>query len=173
MDLTALMSKIQQGDDEAFTTLYAQYNKTVYRIAFGELQDQTQALSVVKDVFREAYKTIKTKGPYAGDFYAWLDALTAKYVAKRKEQAPASAPVRQYSQAEAKQLEEAADARLQTQNEAAEQEEKPAGIGTLISLSLLAAALLWILIGLLGSLEVLPAIDLGYQWFNGNIFELF
>ena len=240
MDLSTLMRRIQQGDREAFATLYTRYNKTVYRVALDATHDSAEAVQVVIAVFREMYQTIRSKGPYLGDLYGWLDALTAKQIRLRrvmggsspKSSAPSrtaavehefparmsiAASSRSFSQAEAAALQERALARLQRDEapiagpseperaparketerpprkavkkpspvpatimdeEEEEDEEEAAstrkgGAFSVAVLSFTALALLWVLVGLLGTLGILPQWPLGYAWFNQTLFPLF
>ena len=78
MESMELMQRVHAGDGEAFKTLYGRYSQVVYRVAFQELGDQAQSLSVVKSVFRTVYDTLRERGPIEGDFYGWLDAQTAR-----------------------------------------------------------------------------------------------
>lgn len=231
MDLSTLMRRIQQGDREAFATLYTRYNKTVYRIALDATHDSAEAVQVVIAVFREMYQTIRSKGPYLGDLYGWLDALTAKQIRLRRvmggsasrpaapspamKVASAASSARTYSQAEAAALQERALARLQRseiaetsetggapsrketdrpsrkavkkaksvpaaimdeeeeEDEAAALPARTGGVFSVVLLSLTALALLWVLVGLLGTLGILPQWPLGYAWFNQTLFPLF
>jgi hypothetical protein len=222
MDLSSLMRRIQQGDRDAFATLYTRYNKTVYRVALDATHDKDEAVQVVKAVFREMYQTIRTKGPYLGDLYGWLDALTAKQIRLRRlmratpAAAASSSSPRSYSPEEAAALQQRVNDRLQRINaqptepikapavkeapaapvkkstvrslrtppdpEAYEDEDeddddKPAGKSSgafsIVALSVTALLLLWVLVGLLGSLGILPELPLGYAWFNQTLFPLF
>lgn len=224
MNLATLMQRIEQGDREAFATLYARYNQTVYTIALKQTGSADEAVLVVKAVFKEMYQTIREKGPYLGDLYAWLDALTDKHLrlmwhrheqdALTQRQAPAAPPPpvpqmqqpvaapppvqqvmsyqqpqqayapgnfippappqpKQYSPEEAKALEQRVDARLFPEKEEKEKKKEKSSAPSFIALSLFAVLLLWILIGLLSTLEILPEWDLGYQWFNETFFRLF
>ena len=232
MDLSTLMRRIQQGDREAFATLYTRYNKTVYRIALDATRDSAEAVQVVIAVFREMYQTIRSKGPYLGDLYGWLDALTAKQIRLRRvmggasskpaspSQTSAGAPptARSYSQEEAAALQERALVRLQRgeaavaaepinppasarkekkrpprkavkkaksvsaaimdeeeyeEDEAIAAPSRAGGALSVVILSLTALALLWVLVGLLGTLGILPQWPLGYAWFNQTLFPLF
>ncbi len=185
MDLNALMRRIQQGDREAFATLYTRYNKTVYRIALESTHNNEEAKHVVVAVFREMYQTIRSKGPYLGDLYGWLDALTAKQVRLRRmmrvnskvetlanPQPVSSDRPRRYTEEEAAALEERAIRRLQNIPEKEEQKQRSAWI-SMVALGATAVLLLWVLIGLLGTLSILPRWDLGYAWFNQTLFTLF
>ncbi len=170
------MQRIQQGDREAFATLYARYNKTVYRIAFDATGNTQESLEIVKAVFREMYQTICEKGPYLGDLYGWLDALTAKQLRMRRfsrQSSHVAAPPPQYTEVQAEQIEDRARERLQEEPVfEPEPKQKPHRI-SMILLSVAAVALIWMLIGLLGSLSVLPEWNLGYNWFNQTLFPLF
>lgn len=221
MDLSSLMRRIQQGDRDAFATLYTRYNKTVYRVALDATHDKDEAVQVVKAVFREMYQTISAKGPYLGDLYGWLDALTAKQIRLRRlmrstpAAAASSSSPRSYSPEEAEALQQRVNERLQRinaqQNEPAkaptvkeapaapakkstvkslrtppdpERDEeyeddddmpagKSSGAFSIAALSVTALLLLWVLVGLLGSLGILPELPLGYAWFNQTLFPLF
>lgn len=176
MDLGTLMLRIQQGDREAFATLYARYNQTVYRIAFESTGNQQESLEIVKAVFREMYQTILANGPYLGDLYGWLDALTAKQLRMRRfQQQPQGGNVLppQYDMQQAQKIDVRASERLQD-DQLFEPEKKRARRGfSMALLGIAAAMLVWVLIGLLGSLGVLPELNLGYSWFNDALFPLF
>lgn len=233
MDLNALMRRIQQGDREAFATLYTRYNKTVYRVALESTQNEEEARQVVVAVFREMYQTIRTKGPYLGDLYGWLDALTAKQARLRRMMRGDAAPVevprtetarqeaphpervwqdvprqetfrqdaarqeaprqdaprmtivrpqpapdkipdrpRRYTEDEAAALEERAQRRLMRLPEEEEPEPRGAWL-SVAALGVTALLLIWVLVGLLGTLSILPRWDLGYAWFNDTLFPLF
>ncbi len=178
MDLSTLMRRIQQGDKEAFATLYTRYNKTVFRIALEATRSPDEAVQIVKAVFREMYQTIRSKGPYLGDLYGWLDALTAKQIRLRRLTqgalpAQPGAKPRRYTEGEAAEIEARALARIQNTPEQPEEEKKKTGTVSGIVLGITALALIWILIGLLGTLDVLPQWELGYTWFNQTLFPLF
>ena len=180
MDLSTLMRRIQQGDKEAFATLYTRYNKTVFRIALEATHSADEAVQIVKAVFREMYQTIRSKGPYLGDLYGWLDALTAKQIRLRRltqGMQPAAqqqgAKPRRYTEEEAAEIEARALARIQNTPKQPEEEKKKTGTVSGIVLGITALALLWVLIGLLGTLHVLPQWELGYTWFNQTLFPLF
>jgi DNA-directed RNA polymerase specialized sigma24 family protein len=216
MDLGALMQRIQQGDREAFATLYARYNKTVYRIAYEATGNTDESLDIVKAVFREMYQTICAKGPYLGDLYGWLDALTARQLRTRrfKAQAEGAASPPNYSGDDAEAIEERAATRLARDEEGAgyayaQSEESPIRHSeiddeatrrqlddrlkdapivdpmfhavperkgrkfSMVVLTLAALGLAWVLLGLLGSLDILPQWDIGYNWFNEAMFPLF
>ncbi|MDL2218324.1 hypothetical protein LJC27_06660 [Christensenellaceae bacterium OttesenSCG-928-M15] len=178
MDLLSLMQRIADGDREAFATLYNRYNKIVLRIALEKTDNKEDAVGVVKDVFKEVYSTIRTKGPYLGDINAWMDALSAKYARRRMldqpvEETPPAVSKKEYTSAEAKAIEKKADERIAVEETPEPRKKGKREIFSFAGLCLFALVLVWVLLGLLTTLEILPPFDLGYEWFNENLFRLF
>ncbi len=66
-----LISRCQQGDQDAFKEIFDQYHKKVYRIAYGVVRQREDALDVVQEVFIKLFRSIKNfKGKSA--FYTYL-----------------------------------------------------------------------------------------------------
>ncbi len=66
-----LISRCQQGDQEALREIFNQYHKKVYRIAYGVVRQREDALDVVQEVFIKLFRSIKNfKGKSA--FYTYL-----------------------------------------------------------------------------------------------------
>ncbi len=82
-------------------------------------------------------------------------------------------PARRYTPEEAQAIEQRARARLERTE--LEEEEKIYRPSLLLGIAgfALCAELLWLLVGLLMRLEVLPEVDLGFKWFNETFFPLF
>jgi DNA-directed RNA polymerase specialized sigma24 family protein len=178
MDLLHLMQDIADGDREAFATLYNRFNKVVLRIALEKTQNKEDAMAIVKDVFKEVYQTIRTKGPYLGDINGWMDALTAKHARKRMISSPVeetSPPisVQEFTSEQAQSIEKKAEERIAAEEPAKKNRGQRREMFSFIGLCAFALLLVWILLGLLTTLEILPPFDLGYSWFNENIFKLF
>lgn len=174
MDMNALMEKIHQGDKAAFRQFYSQCNRTVYRTALRETGDESMALEVVKAVFQEIYSTVRANGLQREDVYRWLDELTIKHIRLRHAPASEHLPPHRYTEEEAEAIMQSAEARAPTE-ENTEQKPKRAG-GTLagiVATGALALALAWVLVGMLGTIGVLPKLELGYAWFNATLFPLF
>ena len=174
MDIYTLMEQIHNGDKDAFRTFYSRYNKSVYRMAVRETNDQLQAVAVVKAVFQEIYQFLKKEGVYEGNLYTWLDQLTEKHLRLRE------APQNAYRN-EASYTEEAAaeiTRRAAEKDPAAADVSPPkapnkSGLPTIIALSLLSLVLIWVMMGMLGNMGVIPRLDLGYDWFNAHLYPLF
>jgi RNA polymerase sigma-70 factor (ECF subfamily) len=66
-----LISRCQQGDQDALREIFNEYHKKVYRIAYGVLRHREDALDVVQEVFIKLFRSIKDfKGKSA--FYTYL-----------------------------------------------------------------------------------------------------
>ena len=68
---TELISRYQQGDQEALKEIFNQYHKKVYRIAYGVVRQREEALDIVQEVFIKLYHSIRNfKGK--SKFYTYL-----------------------------------------------------------------------------------------------------
>ena len=68
---TELISKCQQGDQEALKEIFDKYHKKVYRIAYGVARQREEALDIVQEVFIKLFRSIKNfKG--RSHFYTYL-----------------------------------------------------------------------------------------------------
>jgi len=66
-----MISRCQQGDQEALKEIFDQYHKKVYRIAYGVVRQREEALDVVQEVFIKLLRSIKNfKG--RSHFYTYL-----------------------------------------------------------------------------------------------------
>jgi RNA polymerase sigma-70 factor (ECF subfamily) len=68
---TDLISRCQQGDQEALKGIFEKYQKKVYRIAYGVVRQREEALDIVQEVFIKLFRSIKNfKG--RSHFYTYL-----------------------------------------------------------------------------------------------------
>jgi RNA polymerase sigma-70 factor (ECF subfamily) len=68
---TEMISRCQQGDQEALKAIFDKYHKKVYRIAYGVVRQREEALDVVQEVFIKLFRSIKNfKG--RSHFYTYL-----------------------------------------------------------------------------------------------------
>jgi RNA polymerase sigma-70 factor (ECF subfamily) len=66
-----MVSRCQQGDQEALKEIFDKYHKKVYRIAYGVVRQREEALDVVQEVFIKLFRSIKNfKG--RSHFYTYL-----------------------------------------------------------------------------------------------------
>ena len=70
-DETDMISRCQQGDQEALKEIFDKYHKKVYSIAYGVVRQREEALDVVQEVFIKLFRSIKNfKG--RSHFYTYL-----------------------------------------------------------------------------------------------------
>ena len=68
---TELISRCQQGDQEALKDIFDKYHKKVYGIAYGVVRQREEALDIVQEVFIKLFRSIKNfKG--RSHFYTYL-----------------------------------------------------------------------------------------------------
>jgi RNA polymerase sigma-70 factor (ECF subfamily) len=68
---TEMISRCQQGDQEALKDIFDKYHKKVYRIAYGVVRQREEALDVVQEVFIKLFRSVKNfKG--RSHFYTYL-----------------------------------------------------------------------------------------------------
>src|SRR4030043_1045689 len=66
-----MISRCQQGDQEALKEIFDKYHKKVYRIAYGVVRQREEAFDIVQEVFIKLYRSIKNfKGK--SKFYTYL-----------------------------------------------------------------------------------------------------
>jgi RNA polymerase sigma-70 factor (ECF subfamily) len=68
---TEVISRCQQGDQDALKEIFDKYHKKVYRIAYGVVRHREEALDIVQEVFIKLFRSIKNfKG--RSHFYTYL-----------------------------------------------------------------------------------------------------
>ena len=68
---TQMISRCQQGDQEALKEIYDKYHTKVYRVAYGVVRRREDALDIVQEVFIKLFRSIKNfKG--RSHFYTYL-----------------------------------------------------------------------------------------------------
>lgn len=70
-----LISRCQQGDQDALKEIFNQYHQKVYRIAYGVVRQREEALDIVQEVFIKLFRSIhQFKGK--SRFYTYLYRMT-------------------------------------------------------------------------------------------------
>lgn len=199
----SLQERIHRGDREAFRALYSEYSRDVYLTAQECLTSDALARAVVKQVFLRIHRELLdasgpidtdrridaltneeiriqriASGDTGGDILrdaattrrSPLSGAAGEPAAEAQEESPLVRAKARYAPLSDRAAEPAA----------APPEYPPArphiGAGRVIMILLLALfflLLLWALVGILMSLHVLPALDLGYAWFDRVVFQLF
>ena len=68
---TEMISRCQQGDQEALKEIYEKYHKKIYRIAYSVVRQREEAFDVVQEVFIKLFRSIRNfKG--RSHFYTYL-----------------------------------------------------------------------------------------------------
>jgi RNA polymerase sigma-70 factor (ECF subfamily) len=85
-----VVRRIQAGETEAFEVLVEKYKRKTFRLAYGVLRDQEEALDVAQEAFVKAFRSLsKFKGESA--FYTWLFRITMNVALDRRRQRAARA----------------------------------------------------------------------------------
>jgi RNA polymerase sigma-70 factor (ECF subfamily) len=70
-----MISRCQQGDQEALKEIFDKYHKRVYRISYGVVRRREEAIDIVQEVFIKLFRSIKNfKG--RSHFYTYLYRMT-------------------------------------------------------------------------------------------------
>lgn len=141
---------------------FHEYSAKVYALASSHIKEEQAARAATKAVFIKAFNILSTV-EYDGDDY-WP--LLKGYV---MEEVAAHLNGRQLAQVVPVHTAEKA-----VPSTPHKRTDKRAQRGIFFGFNIfLSVALIWLLLGLLTRLGVLHGVDLGYSWFNQNVFLLF
>ena len=59
LDERILISRLKQGNEDAFSALMKQYQHQVFRTAYGITLDREESMDIVQDVFFKVHQNIK------------------------------------------------------------------------------------------------------------------
>ena len=77
-DEAKLISRCQQGDQDALKEIFELHHGKVYRVAYGILRHREEALDIVKEVFIKLFRSIKNfKGESRFSTYLYRMAVNA------------------------------------------------------------------------------------------------
>lgn len=89
-----MISRCQQGDQEALKEIFNRYHQKVYRIAYGVVRQREEALDIVQEVFIKLFRSIRQfKGK--SQFYTYLYRMamnTAIDHSRKMKRIPPSGP---------------------------------------------------------------------------------
>ncbi len=182
MEQTDLLQRIQNGDQEAFRALFHAYAEPIYYTLFKKCGSKATARMLLKRVFQDVRSSLKRQeevDPTA----LWLNALANwqadTHLFCRTETEAVWQDMQTARQAEAPQDTE----HIQAEPAQPELRREPftpptaknrrVSVAGLIILLTLGVCLIWVTVGLLMEIQVLPRVDLGYEWFNTAVFHLF
>ncbi|HIU93767.1 MAG TPA: hypothetical protein IAD24_01280 [Candidatus Aphodomorpha intestinavium] len=199
----SLQERIHRGDRDAFRALYSEYSRDVYLTAQEALQSDALARAVVRQVFLRIHREllaaaapldtdaridaltneeIRVQRIASGDTGEAIlrDAPTPRRVTRYRECAHAAQPAQPEADALARVRARYAPMQQPPVPPAGEPllpQARPrmgaARVAAAVLVALFLLVFLWALAGILMSLGVLPAADLGYGWFDRVVFRLF
>lgn len=180
-----LLQKIQKGDQEAFRALFNAYAEPTYHILFKKCGNKATARMLLKRVFLEVQATLKLQedvDPTALWLNALADLQAETHLFYRSEVEAVWQSMTKVQQAEPPQVptrpgheQEHPDLRVLPREPFTQpvQAKRKGSAALLILLLAMTAFVLWGAAGLLMEAQLLPRIDLGYDWFNATVFNVF
>lgn len=154
------------------TDFYREYSARVYDLAHSHVKDGQASLKITKSVFLKAFQTLSVVDYDGDDYWPFLKGYvleeTAAYLSGRSPRVDAAGPSLYAGAVQAQRAPS-----VQTAVGARSSAKRIRGAFMFGVNILLCLLLVWLLIGLLIRLGVLPSIDLGYSWFNQYVFLLF
>lgn len=183
METNSLLERIRSKDREAFMQLMQTYGRGLYTRLLDRLGDKALADAAFKETLVGFYNALARSegedavqallysyGDMAGDriMESSLEQVINETISETQDaQQPESPLARQAGAPEPEENEEAAD---EKQEAAPEENEKRGWLGLAVGgLSAAILAALWVIAGLLMDMGLLPALDLGYEWFSANV----
>ena len=186
-----LLNRIKGKDREAFVELMRKYGASLYSRMLSKLGDRQLADAAFKETMVGFYKSLtENEGDDAisallcgyadnvsdrmlGDYFEHMVENTANCVesAELKKLRLPVPEVKQESETENAQT--MPDYTEKYVNDYPDSFSRGGWIFAVSLLSTCALIVVWIIIGLLVGMDVLPGLDLGYTWFNENIAEWF
>lgn len=180
--------------EQALRTLYAEYAQGIYQTLLEKCGDPLIAKDALKGVFQDVYKMAREAG--TTDITAiWMDALAKAHLKKRLpvqgaplargslaqpqpeaeavQAGPARAGEIPAQQAVGAETNAALALEVPAKAPPKAQKGKAGKIVAMTGLGALIIASLWAIAGLLMSMQILPGADLGYQWFNAHVYNVF
>lgn len=180
-ELVNIIEGIRQGDRDACLALYHRYYQQIFRAAYAATKNIEQSIQIVKAVYKKLLLAARD-----GAFEKYFDSLVRQEIREQLASLTAARAVASYERELSRRLAEM-NALVRQSQRAGLHERSPYGKhsrpkrrpkrrlrGLRIALLVIAGVvLLWAIVGLLMPASSLPAFDLGYSWFNANLFPLF
>lgn len=180
----------QEKNEELFRSLYASHASAVYQRLYSSCMDKQLARDVLKEVFQHVYNSMQHLD-MPDNAAQWLNQLADEGLQKRKREKhaitqnridqPPVQPPECVQELSAEQENTADDAQraiasvrergLREHAEPAKHEKRYTALAVLLTILLIIS--IWYVAGLLMQKGMLPRIDLGYTWFDTNVFKLF
>ncbi len=167
------MTGVQQGNKDAFKELIRPCCQSIYQRALTATGDCNKAREITANVLREVYLAVCAQRSEA-EWSAWVDDVATRHIMKQ-ELACMVERTKNRGSAERPNL---YNERLKegTASDRKKTEKKPSrgSVGGTIGIVLCVLIALWMIFGFaFAKTDWAAGIDLGYSWFNQNIFQLF
>jgi RNA polymerase sigma-70 factor (ECF subfamily) len=95
-----IILRAQNGDREAFATLFEQYKNLVYKTAYLMLGERNEAEDALQEVFVQVYKSLPRFDPRKAAFTTWLHRVTFNHCLNhRRRKHPFTLPLEDVSPA--------------------------------------------------------------------------
>lgn len=195
MDSLELLHGLQAHDDEAFRTIARTYGKSVYERLLARSGNPELAKQALKAALTDLYAAVSAadnRDPVEALLYAGAERAQSamqQNAGNERMEAPVRSAADAGDNTSAMREAKATARGLETDNRRApvgagadmppaqqalppDSGPKKHGFGRTAAVILLCAGILlmlWVIAGLLMDLELLPPVDLGYEWFNRQI----
>ena len=180
-----LLDRVKNKDREAFVEFMRKYGAKLYSKMLSKLGDRRLADAAFKETMIGFYKSLtENEGEdavsallsgYGDEVSSRIQDDYLEDVIEKTADCAESSTIGRLSLPvpEAKPVVNQEAPVEQIAEDELEEISKPAWIFAVCALSLCALTVLWVIIGLLWAMDTLPALDLGYSWFNNTIAEWF
>lgn len=178
MEPYKLFSKVKNRDADAVNMLVDKYGGSLYRRLLDRLQDKELADEAFKKTVLSFFDTLDSlEGSDLAEALLFraadtvCDGMTAAEEHKSEYECDEAEATEIFAEYET--LQECVP-QPQYEEEAVNKKRSGAAVSLLILLvSVFAMSVIWVLIGQCMSCEFMPAYDLGYSWFDENVYPLF
>ena len=177
MDTVEMLSRLKSKDYEAYQQLTEKYGQTLYSYIQGRLDDRKKIHAVFQETLSDFCSIIAD--PADKDVVEYLLLTFAEKNCDKTEPAKevpaASPPAVRAAEEEMQESEVLPSSEIFAHKEEKKTSGPGSGSGKLgfrVAASLLIlgiAAALWVILGLLMDMELIPQINLGYEWFNLHV----
>lgn len=177
MEGSKLVNKAYMGGEETFKLLFSRYGESIFTMLVNRCGDKQIAREILKNIFADVYESLIGIGTV--DITAvWLKSLAEVYLQQRGSAAllpsgaaPQNAHAGQSSIPQPQP--EPVNPYYSSSNTNVKKKRSGYHIAAVVALGAAITGVIWAIIGLLMDIQVLPKADLGYNWFNTNIMDVF
>ena len=171
-ELFNIIQGIRKGDRDSCLALYQRYYQQIFKGAYQATHDQNLSIGILKAVYKKMLLAAKT-GAAEDYFDFFVQRSLEEELASLPHEGASSPATESQTDFVREDRREYASASRRSRKRRKKSRRGPLYYLLNVLLWIVIAALVWAIVGLLMSLSVLPSYDLGYSWFNANLFQLF